>query len=192
MRRHTPEAPTRARFSASGDASARRPRGGRGDRGGGAGGRRDDRNGSKENSLPAKEVSYTPASVTLDSLLPLVPATPLTTAGLSSVLIRETERARRRGTEKWGREQWLRYDRTREVAMKRSVKGGYKYAIGAGGEGSLMAEKETGTVVGEARRMIARNGTAGAKAMRTIVGEVRANVGTTLLPKPEDRPAIAA
>jgi len=108
------------------------------------------------------------------------------------VLIRETERVRRRGTEKWGREQWVRYDRTREVAMRRSVEGGYKYAVGAGGEGSLMAEKETGTVVGEARRMIARNSTAGAKAMRTIVGEVRAKVGTTLLPKPEDRPAIAA
>jgi len=185
MRRRTPEAPTRSRFGASGGAAKSaggRPAGGRP-----RGGRRDDRKGEyKENPLPAKEVSYTPASVILDSLLPLVPATPLTLTGLSNVLIRETERVCGRKIEKWGRQKWSRYDRTREVFMRVAVQGGYNHA---GEEGSLVAEKERDTVVGEARRMAARNGTIGARAMRTIVREVRAKVG---VPKPEVKPDISA
>jgi hypothetical protein len=122
-------------------------------------------------------IPYTP-STTLETLQPYIPSTAMTPAGLSSALYRETARIRR-NSEKWMTlSKWRNYDRKRVLISKGVVDGGYKVS-------AKIEELEKGTVVGEARRLMMRNGTAGTKSKRLVVAGVEEKVKGLKVPELE-------
>lgn len=158
-------APSQSRFSSGPAAPRRGPRekeaaGGERKRRGPGGGK-EERDYSYGGDHVKKEVLYQPEDVNV-----VAPATALTEAGLASALVKETEGVRK-GCGKWGLAQWRGYDRVRAVRARSVVDG--LYMLAAGGE--------EGTVAGEVRRLVAKNGTFGGSSKRRMLSELKTMVG---------------
>jgi hypothetical protein len=137
-----------------------------------------DSDSSSRPPLPeATEQPYIPSALTVEDLLPDVPATAVSIFGLESALIRETE-----GLRKGKGGQFAGYQRRRGGVMKTVVEGRYEKLLGLGKEG---------TVLEEARRLVARNGTIPNAAKTRVLAGVKEFVGEMKLAAPEERAKLA-
>jgi len=126
-------------------------------------------------------VAYNPrGAVDLDQW---VPATALSASGLAAELVRSTEKARA-GSERWKLKEWEAYDYKRYKVSVLAVKGHYP-------QGFRKCKEEQGTLVGEMKRLVRRNGTIGTQGMERFIFEVRSRMPHESLLKPVES-AISA
>ncbi|KAA8898775.1 hypothetical protein FN846DRAFT_201122 [Sphaerosporella brunnea] len=176
----TPIKPSKSRFSSGSSSSSRRDRG-----------ERATAAAAQDADIPqipvGEETAYTPAEPSVDSLLPDVPATPLTAAGLSSALIRQTDAL---GLRPVGRREgvlscWEGYQRRRDHWKRVVVDGVY--------EPMLRGEAvEAGTIAAEARRLLVKNGTLANASKMEVLKSVKEMAGGVELPEPVQRARISA
>jgi hypothetical protein len=129
-------------------------------------------------------VAYNPRpTVDLDQW---VPATALSSSGLAAELVRSTEKARA-GSERWKLKEWEAYDYKRYKVSVLAVKGNYP-------QGFRKREEERGTLVGEMKRLVRRNGTIDTRSMERFIFEVRSRVPRDSLLEPVEStvPALPA